>query len=175
MAALVFVTQALGTSFPMPYNGAYPSSYAPGGQFPDDFVWGLGTAAYQIEGAWNEDGRGVSIWDTFSGSGSLEPNEGHEVKGDSGAVTCDHYHRMEEDVKLMASLGLKNYRFSIAWPRLLPNGTLAGGINQKGVDFYHRLIDALKAHGIEPFVTLYHWDLPQALQYVQSMCHLEMR
>jgi beta-glucosidase len=154
----------LAIDFPMPYRGLYPSSYVPGGKFPDDFIWGLGTAAYQIEGAWDEDGRGPSIWDTFSGAGSYEPNEGHEVKSDSGAVTCDHYHRMEEDVRLMASLGLKNYRFSISWPRLLPTGTLAGGINQKGVAFYHRLIDALRAHGITPFVTLFHWDLPQALQ-----------
>jgi len=158
---------SVSLDFPTPYVGAYPSSYVPGGKFPEGFVWGLGTAAYQIEGAWNEDGRGPSIWDTFSGSGDYEPNVGHEVKGDSGAVTCDHYHRMEEDVKLMASLGLKNYRFSISWPRLLPAGTLAGGINQAGVAFYHRLIDALIAHGITPFVTLFHWDLPEALQTPQ--------
>jgi len=152
-------------AFPQPYrSGAYPSAYATGGVFPEGFVWGLGTAAYQIEGAWDEDGRGRSIWDTFSGSGDAEPNPGHEVRGDSGAVTCDHYHRMEADVQLMAELGLKNYRFSLAWPRILPNGTLAGGINQKGVDFYRRLLTQLRAHGIEPFVTLYHWDLPQSLQ-----------
>ena len=143
-----------GTTFPKPYFGNYPSSYVSGGGFPNGFVWGLGTAAYQIEGAWDEDGRGVSIWDTFSGSGDLEPNEGHEVKADSGAVTCDHYHRMEQDVELMARLGLKNYRFSIAWPRLLPNGTIEGGVNHKGLDFYHRLIRKLKEHGIEPYVTL---------------------
>jgi beta-glucosidase/6-phospho-beta-glucosidase/beta-galactosidase len=124
----------------------------------------LAAAAYQIEGAWNEGGRGPSIWDVYSGSGDYSPNVGHEVKADSGAVACDHYHRMKSDVKLAADLGLKNYRFSIAWPRLLPNGTLAGGINSEGVQFYHELIDELRAHGIEPFVTLYHWDLPQALQ-----------
>ena len=152
-------------AFPQPYrSGAYPSAYTTGGLFPEGFVWGLGTAAYQIEGAWDEDGRGMSIWDTFSGSGDAEPNPGHEVSGDSGAVTCDHYHRMEADVQLMAEIGLKNYRFSLAWPRILPNGTLAGGINQKGVEFYRRLLAQLRAHGIEPFITLYHWDLPQTLQ-----------
>ena len=152
------------TRIAKPYLGAYPSAYASGGAFPPGFVWGMGTAAYQIEGAWDEDGRGPSIWDVFSGAGSYEPNKGHEVKGDSGAVACDHYHNMRQDVQLAVSLGLKNYRFSIAWPRLLPNGTLSGGINPKGVQFYHDLIDELRAHRIEPYVTLYHWDLPQALQ-----------
>ena len=147
----------------LPYVGTYPSRYVAGGAFPANFTWGLGTASYQIEGAWDEDGRGVSIWDTFSGSGNSAPNPGHEVKGDTGAVACDHYHRVKEDVALMVSLGLRNYRFSIAWPRLLPNGTTAGGVNTKGVDFYHTLIDELLAKDIEPWVTLYHWDLPQAL------------
>ena len=164
VAAWLAPSRAADASFPSPYHGAYPTRYAPGLSFPDDFVWGLGTAAYQIEGAWDEDGRGASIWDRFSGAGSFEPSEGHEVKADSGAVTCDHYHRMKDDVALMAQLGLKNYRFSIAWPRLLPNGTRAGGVNQKGVDFYRRLIAELRAHGIEPYVTLFHWDLPDALQ-----------
>ena len=147
-----------------PYAGAYPAAYASGLTFPDNFVWGLGTASYQIEGAWNEDGRGLSIWDVFSGSGQFEPNRGHEVKADTGEVACDHYHRTKEDVQLAAAMGLKYYRFSIAWPRLLPNGTLAGGVNAKGVQFYHGLIDELLAHGITPYVTIYHWDLPQALQ-----------
>jgi beta-glucosidase/6-phospho-beta-glucosidase/beta-galactosidase len=147
-----------------PYTGVYPTSYASGLAFPDDFVWGMGTAAYQIEGGWNEGGRGLSIWDVFSGSGDFEPNPGHELKHDTGEVACDHYHRVKEDVKLAASLGLKSYRFSIAWPRLMPNGTLAGGVNAEGVRFYHGLIDELIAHGITPYVTLYHWDLPQALQ-----------
>ena len=155
---------AASSPFPSPYFGRYPSSYVSGGKFPDGFVWGLGTASYQIEGAWDEDGRGPSIWDTFSGAGGGEPNPGHEVKQDSGAVTCDHYHRWKEDVQLMVDLGLKNYRFSIAWPRLLPNGTLAGGVNQRAVAFYSALIDELLDKGIEPFVTLFHWDLPQALQ-----------
>ena len=147
-----------------PYTGKYPSAYVSGLTFPDGFVWGLGTAAYQIEGGWNEGGRGLSIWDVFSGSGDFRPNPGHEEKDDTGEVACDHYHRVKQDVELAASLGLKNYRFSIAWPRLLPNGTLAGGINAEGVQFYHGLIDELIAKGITPYVTLYHWDLPQALQ-----------
>ena len=134
-----------------PYVGAYPTAYASGGKFPPGFVWGMGTAAYQIEGAWNEDGRGLSIWDTYSGSGEYAANPGHEVPGDTGEVACDHYHHMKEDVKLMKDLGLKHYRFSIAWPRLLPQGTLAGGINPKGVAFYHSLIDELRANGIEPY------------------------
>ena len=100
--------------------GSYPSEYASGGTFPPGFVWGMGTASYQIEGGWNEDGRGMSIWDTFSGSGG-KPNPGHEVPGDTGEVACDHYHRFRDDVKLAVSLGLKHYRFSIAWPRLLPS------------------------------------------------------
>ena len=149
---------------PMPYRGSYPKHYAAGGAFPAGFVWGLGTAAYQVEGAWDEDGRGASIWDSFSGADGAAPNPGHEVPGDSGAVACDHYHRAQEDVALMASLGLKAYRFSISWPRLLPNGTLAGSVNQQGAAFYDGLIDALLRHGIEPYVTLYHWDLPAALQ-----------
>ena len=150
-----------------PYAGAYPSQYASGGRFPPGFVWGMGTAAYQIEGAWNEDGRGLSIWDTYSGSGSYTANRGHEVPGDTGEVACDHYHRMKEDVRLAVSLGLKHYRFSISWPRVLPKGTIVGGVNAKGIAFYHELIDELLAHGIEPYVTLYHWDLPQALQTPQ--------
>ena len=158
-------------SIALPYRGAYPQTYVHEGSFPTGFVWGFGTAAYQIEGGWNEGGRGPSIWDTFSGAGGGEPNQGMSevalsdvVHGHTGDVACDHYHRWREDVALMASLGVRNYRFSISWPRLLPNGTLAGGVNQEGVDFYSRLIDELLAHGIEPYVTLYHWDLPQSLQ-----------
>ncbi|KAL1529113.1 hypothetical protein AB1Y20_000073 [Prymnesium parvum] len=159
----------------LPYQGAYPSAYAHGGKFPRGFVWGTGTAAYQIEGAWDEDGRGRSIWDTFSGAGGATPNPGHEVVGDTGDTACDHYHRYAEDVELMVELGLTNYRFSLAWPRLLPNGTLSGGVNQRGVDFYNRLIDALLAHGIQPYVTLYHWDLPEALQTAQLPGWLDPR
>ena len=123
--------------------------------FPNDFVWGASTAAYQIEGAWNEDGRGESIWDRFCHTpGKIE-------NGDTGDVACDHYHRWPEDLELMKRLGLKAYRFSIAWPRIYPQGR--GTLNQAGIDFYSRLVDALLAAGIEPYLTLYHWDLPQAL------------
>ncbi|KAG5189660.1 beta-glucosidase, family GH1 [Tribonema minus] len=121
-------------------------------KFPADFVWGTATASYQIEGAWDEGGRGLSIWDTFSRASCP----------DTGDVACDHFHRYQEDVKLMQSLGLKNYRFSISWPRIQPTGR--GPANAEGVAFYHALIDCLLAHGITPLVTLYHWDLPQALE-----------
>ena len=125
-------------------------------QFPQNFTWGAATAAYQIEGAWNEDGKGESIWDRFSHSPYRVLN------GDTGDVACDHYHRMPEDVTMMKELGLKSYRFSISWPRVLPQGR--GAVNQKGLDFYDRLVDNLLAAGIVPNATLYHWDLPQALQ-----------
>lgn len=125
-------------------------------RFPDGFVWGAATSAYQIEGAVNEDGRGPSIWDTFC----RQP--GKVWQGQNGDIAADHYHRWAEDVALMSELGLKAYRFSIAWPRILPAGT--GQANPAGLDFYDRLVDALLEKGIEPFVNLYHWDLPQALQ-----------
>ncbi len=125
-------------------------------EFPDDFVWGTATAAYQIEGGWDADGKGRSIWDDFS------QVPGNVLSGDTGEVACDHYHRVEEDLDLMASLGLKAYRFSVAWPRVMPSGT--GHVNQAGLDFYDRLVDGLLARGIRPLVTLYHWDLPSALQ-----------
>lgn len=124
--------------------------------FPVDFVWGAGTAAYQIEGAWNEDGKGESIWDRFAHS------PGATRDGDTGDVACDHYRRYLEDIGLMRRLGLKAYRFSISWPRVLPAGR--GPANLKGLDFYDALVDALLEAGIEPYATLYHWDLPQALQ-----------
>jgi beta-glucosidase len=125
-------------------------------QFPDGFLWGAATAAYQIEGAWNEDGKGESIWDRFTHSPYRIMN------GDTGDVACDHYHRMPEDVALMKELKLQTYRFSISWPRVLPQGR--GAPNQKGLDFYGRLVDALLAANIVPNATLNHWDLPQALQ-----------
>jgi beta-glucosidase len=125
-------------------------------KFPHNFLWGAATAAYQIEGAWNEDGKGESIWDRFSHT------PGKITNGDTGDIACDHYHRYPEDIALMRQLGLKAYRFSIAWTRVLPNGR--GPISPKGLDFYDRLLDALCAANIEPFLTLYHWDLPQALQ-----------
>ena len=125
-------------------------------KFPHNFLWGAATAAYQIEGAWNEDGKGESIWDRFSHT------PGKISDKSTGDIACDHYHRYEEDIALMRRLGLKAYRFSIAWTRILPAGR--GRINPKGIGFYDRLIDSLCAANIEPFLTLYHWDLPQALQ-----------
>ncbi|WP_070000626.1 GH1 family beta-glucosidase [Cellulosilyticum sp. I15G10I2] len=125
-------------------------------KFPKTFIWGTATAAYQIEGSAFEEGKGPSIWDTFSHiPGKID-------SGDHGDVGCDHYHRFKEDLKIMKTIGIKSYRFSIAWARVLPQGK--GDINQKGVDFYNRLIDGLIENGIEPIITLYHWDLPQALQ-----------
>ena len=121
-----------------------------------DWVWGAATAAYQIEGAVREGGRGQSIWDTFSHTAGTIAN------GDTGDVACDHFHRYPEDIALMRELGLGGYRFSIAWPRIFPTGS--GRPNADGLDFYRRLIDELHAAGITPYATLYHWDLPQALQ-----------
>jgi len=125
-------------------------------RFPAGFFWGTATAAYQIEGAWNEDGKGESVWDRFAHT------PGKILDGSSGAVACDHYHRYREDVALMRSLHLNSYRFSISWPRIQPAGQGAG--NPKGLDFYQRLVDALLEAKIRPFVTLYHWDLPQTLE-----------
>ncbi len=124
--------------------------------FPDNFIWGAATSSYQIEGAWNEDGKGESIWDRFSHT----PDNIEDAS--NGDVACDHYHRWPEDIALMQSLNLQAYRFSIAWPRILPQGR--GAINQAGLDFYSRLVDGLLEAGITPLATLYHWDLPQALQ-----------
>jgi beta-galactosidase len=121
-----------------------------------DFVWGVATAAYQVEGAWQEGGRGLSIWDAFSHT------PGKTKNGDTGDVSCDQYHRYEEDIALMAELGVSAYRFSLAWPRIVPAGR--GKANAAGIAHYNRLIDCLLAHGITPWVTLYHWDLPLALQ-----------
>jgi beta-glucosidase len=125
-------------------------------RFPPGFVWGAAVSAYQIEGAVAEDGRGESIWDRFSAT------PGKVVNADSGAVACDSYHRYRDDVRLMQELGLGAYRFSISWPRIVPEGR--GRVNRAGLDYYERLVDELLAAGIEPFVTLYHWDLPQALE-----------
>jgi beta-glucosidase len=125
-------------------------------RFPDGFLWGAATAAFQIEGAAQEDGRGQSIWDTFC----RQP--GKVRNGDTGDVACDHYHRFRDDIALMKSLGLQAYRFSIAWPRIYAFG--AGPVNEPGLRFYDQLVDALLDAGIEPMATLYHWDLPQALQ-----------
>ncbi|WP_042421472.1 GH1 family beta-glucosidase [Streptacidiphilus anmyonensis] len=125
-------------------------------RFPADFVWGASTAAYQIEGAAEEDGKGPSIWDAFV------RRPGAVRDGHTGATACDHYHRFGEDVALMRRLGLDAYRFSVSWPRVLPSGT--GRVEPRGLDFYDRLVDALLDAGIEPTPTLFHWDLPQALE-----------
>ncbi|GAA2328244.1 GH1 family beta-glucosidase [Streptomyces cuspidosporus] len=124
--------------------------------FPPGFVFGTATASYQIEGAHDEDGRGPSIWDTFSHT------PGRTEGGATGDIACDHYHRYREDVELLRRLGVDSYRFSVAWPRIQPHGT--GPANAKGLDFYDRLTDALLEAGVSPAVTLYHWDLPQALE-----------
>jgi beta-glucosidase len=136
-------TQAAGSS-----NGAL--------SFPAGFTWGAATAAYQIEGAARADGRGMSVWDTFSHT------PGNVRGGDTGDIACDSYHRYREDIALIASLGLNAYRFSVSWPRVQPGGT--GPVNAKGMDYYRALLDELAEHGIAPALTLYHWDLPQELQ-----------
>jgi beta-glucosidase len=125
-------------------------------RFPHGFLWGTATAAYQIEGAWQADGKGESIWDRFAHTPGKIKNH------DTGDVALYHYHWFTEDVQLMQALRVQTYRFSISWPRLFPQGT--GTPNPKGLDFYSRLVDELLAHSLEPFATLYHWDLPQALQ-----------
>lgn len=135
--------------------------------FPEKFVWGAATASYQIEGGWNEDGKGLSIWDEFSHT------PGKVRNGDTGDIACDHIHRYKEDVQLMKQLGLKAYRFSISWPRVLPNGT--GKVNEAGLRFYSDLVDELLANGIQPYVTLYHWDLPLRLQEKGGWCNPESR
>ena len=124
--------------------------------FPRNFYWGASTAAYQIEGAWNEDGKGESIWDRFSHT------TGKIKNGDTGDIACDSYHRWREDIALVRAMNLNSYRFSISWPRIQPAGS--GPANSKGVDYYSRLVDALLEARIRPFVTLYHWDLPQPLE-----------
>jgi len=155
LAAMV----AAGFSLPG-FNATAETLSAPDGvndrPFPKGFLWGSATASYQVEGAVKEDGRGVSIWDTFSHT------PGNTHNGDTGDVATDSYHRYKEDIALMKSLGLKACRFSVAWPRIFPQGT--GTPNQKGIDFYRRYCEELHAAGIGPFCTLYHWDLPQALE-----------
>lgn len=149
---------ALGTSLPAVAAEKSRQAglrFAPA-PFPKGFVWGTATSSYQIEGAVNEDGRGPSIWDTFSHTAD------RIADGSTGDDANDHFHRYKQDVQLIKALGVKAYRFSIAWPRVFPQGS--GTANPKGLDFYNRLIDELLANGIEPYVTLYHWDLPQALQ-----------
>ncbi len=124
--------------------------------FPNNFFWGTATASYQIEGAWNEDGKGESIWDRFAHAPGKIKNR------DTGDIACDSFHRWREDIALMRAMNLNSYRFSISWPRIQPSGS--GPANAKGIDYYSRLVDALLEARIRPFVTLYHWDLPQALE-----------
>ncbi len=153
---------ALGAAMGSPTRAAgdqaaqAPATPPQGRQFPDGFLWGTATASYQVEGAAKDDGRAPSIWDTFSHT------PGKVVNNATGDVADDHYHRYKEDVQLMKALGITAYRFSIAWPRVFPQGS--GQPNPKGLDFYNRLVDELLANKIQPFATLYHWDLPQALQ-----------
>jgi Beta-glucosidase/6-phospho-beta-glucosidase/beta-galactosidase len=125
-------------------------------KFPKNFLWGAASAAYQIEGAFDEDGKGPSIWDTFT------KIPGKTFNGTNGDIAVDHYHRYKEDVRLMSEMGLKAYRFSIAWSRIIPDGE--GTVNPEGLKFYDNLINELIKYHIEPIVTLYHWDIPQALQ-----------
>lgn len=124
-------------------------------KFQDNFMWGTASAAYQVEGAYQEDGKGLNIWDAYT------QESGHVAHGENGNVACDHYHHFKDDVKMMKEMGIKNYRFSISWSRVLPNGT--GEVNEKGLQFYSDLVDELLANGIEPLVTLFHWDYPLAL------------
>ena len=140
-----------------------PHNESPPRFFPPGFLWGTATASYQIEGAVDVDGRGPSIWDTFS------HRPGEVWNGDTGDVACDHYHRMDEDSSdLMKKLGVGSYRFSVAWPRVQPDGK--GPANQAGLDFYRRLVDGLLARDIEPTLTLYHWDLPQPIEDDGGWC-----
>src|ERR1700694_3392191 len=156
-AAALGITTAPSAGFAETAAEAQPKPAQPAAAiFPDGFAWGVATSAFQIEGAVKEDGRGASIWDTYAHT------PGKISDGHNADVANDHYHRYKDDVRLMRDIGVKNYRFSIAWPRIFPDGI--GQPNAKGLDFYNRLIDALLEAGIEPFPTLYHWDLPQALQ-----------
>ena len=133
-----------------------PTSELPNiASLPPDFIWGVSTSSFQIEGATKEDGRGPSIWDVYCQNGEIKNH-------DTGDVACDHYHRYREDVALMKTLGVQAYRFSVAWSRVLPQGR--GSANEAGLSFYDRLIDEVLAAGIEPWLCLYHWDLPQALE-----------
>ena len=144
----------LGFASTLAYEYEEPLMY---GSFPEGFMWGTATASYQVEGGWNEGGKGVSIWDEFT---HREPSPVDDAS--TGDVACDSYHKYKEDVALMKEMGLNSYRFSISWSRILPDGI--GAKNQEGIDYYNAVIDELLAAGIEPAVTLYHWDLPQALE-----------
>jgi beta-glucosidase len=160
-----FIATSLAASAVMGNHALASPALAPGeissdeikkARFPKGFLWGTATSAFQVEGAWNEDGKGESIWDRYAHT------SGNIQGGANGDVTCDQYHRFKDDIALMKRLHMKSYRFSISWPRVQPQGT--GAVNQRGLDHYRRLADALHEAGIRPFCTLYHWDLPQALE-----------
>ena len=136
--------------------GAVSAEQIAAARFPKDFLWGMATSSYQVEGAWNTDGKGESIWDRAAHT------PGKIKDGSNGDVACDQYHRYKEDIAIMKRLNMKSYRFSTSWPRVSPNGT--GQVNQKGLDYYSRLVDALLEANIRPFCTIYHWELPQALE-----------
>jgi beta-glucosidase len=160
MSRRKFLSSSLGFASASAISSALPLSLfaqqASPPQFPKGFWWGTATASYQIEGAWKEDGKGESIWDRFSHT------EGKIKNGDNGDIACDHYHRYKEDVAIMRDLHMESYRFSISWPRIQPSGS--GKPNPKGLDFYSRLVDSILEAKIRPFATLFHWDLPQALE-----------
>ena len=147
---------ALETAVPPQAAGAISSAAIAAARFPKDFLWGMATSSYQVEGAWNTDGKGESIWDRAAHT------PGKIRDGSNGDVACDQYHHYKEDIAIVKSLNMKSYRFSTSWPRILPEGT--GKVNQKGLDYYSRLVDSLLEANIRPFCTLYHWDLPQALE-----------
>eukprot|EP00304_Pavlova_gyrans_P013338 CAMPEP_0206060382 /NCGR_PEP_ID=MMETSP1466-20131121/51072_1 /ASSEMBLY_ACC=CAM_ASM_001126 /TAXON_ID=44452 /ORGANISM="Pavlova gyrans, Strain CCMP608" /LENGTH=686 /DNA_ID=CAMNT_0053435719 /DNA_START=49 /DNA_END=2109 /DNA_ORIENTATION=+ len=153
--------------YPLPYAYQLPSRFEYGVSFPPGFMFGAGTSSFQVEGAWDADGKGLSIWDVFTGADGSPINPGMaDGKGQTASISANHYHKVKEDVQMLKRLGFEAYRFSIAWPRILPNGTIAasGGVAEmRGINFYNALIDRLIEHGIEPVVSLYHWDLPQAL------------
>lgn len=151
--------QGLADQRPTPHPqmpGAVPDSVIDSARFPDGFIWGMASASYQVEGAWNEDGKGESIWDRFSHT------VGKVKGGATGDVACDQYHRYKQDIEILKRLNQKSYRFSTSWARVQPSGT--GAVNQKGIDHYSRLADALLEAEIRPFCTIYHWDLPQGLE-----------
>jgi len=154
-----FLGTSLGFAAAAAATGSFPLSLQAQNSplaFPKGFWWGTATASYQVEGAWREDGKGESIWDRFSHT------PGKVKNSDNGDVACDHYHRYQEDIQIMRDLGMKSYRFSLSWPRIQPAGI--GKANDKGLDFYKRIIDSVLEAKIRPFVTLFHWDLPQALE-----------
>ncbi len=147
---------ALESAVPPQVAGAVSPAAIAAARFPKDFLWGMATSSYQVEGAWNTDGKGESIWDRAAHT------PGKIRDGSNGDVACDQYHRYKEDIAIMKQLNMKSFRFSTSWPRVLPNGT--GQVNQKGLDYYSRLVDALLEANIRPFCTIYHWELPQALE-----------